>query len=467
MPRRRRKKVLPQGLFEAEIESLSHDGRGIAHIDGKVLFIDGALPEEKVSFEYSYQRKQFDEGIAREIHSASPDRVEAPCEFADRCGGCSLQHISNEKQINFKQATLIEQFTHIAGVTIPELLAPLPSPSLGYRRKARLAVKYVPKKQKVLVGFREKRNTFIADIDRCEVLTKEVGHRLHLIAELIKSLNARTAIPQIEVAKGDDSAVALIFRHLEPLGEEDIVRLKGFCKQYNFHLYLQAKGPDTVMRLPLTEDKVVESEATGHEQSNLPMRLHYALPSHDVAFDFHPCDFTQVNGDINRDMINRVINLFELNEQDVVLDLFCGLGNFSLPMAKQIKQLIGVEGSEMMVQRASENAEKNVLNNCQFYRLDLEQNLQVLKQDPQSWLNIPFNKMLIDPPRSGALTVVENIELFAQVEHLIYVSCNPATLARDSAVLLEKGFQLESAGIMDMFPHTNHVESLAVFKRNK
>jgi len=454
MPRRHRKKAPPQGLFDAEISALSHDGRGIARLDGKIIFIDGALPGEKVKFEYSFQRKQFDEGIAREIFNPSYDRVKPPCDFAGLCGGCSLQHMSSAKQISFKQAAFVEQFQHIAEVEIPKLLEPLASPTLNYRRKARLAVKYVPAKGKVLLGFREKRNSYIADIENCEILVKEIGHKLRLLANMIEGLQGRSVIPQVEVAKGDDSVVALIFRHLEPLSDADLGTMKLFCSENNFHLYVQPKGPESVERIAL---KNAEEQAD--------MRLHYALPDYDIKFAFHPCDFTQVNGDINRLMIKRVMELLAPCADDIILDLFCGLGNFSLPMAKSCQRLVGVEGSELMVQRAKENAALNQLTNCEFYSLNLEQDLSDLKKDASSWVNIPFNKMLIDPPRSGAQAVVEKIHLFKELKTIVYVSCNPATLARDTGILIKQGFKLQAAGVMDMFPHTNHVESLALFTR--
>lgn len=462
MARRRRRKALPQGLFDAEITRLGHDGRGIAHIDGKVIFIDGALPGEQVKFEYSFQRKQFDEGRAVEVERASPDRVEPPCRHAQVCGGCSLQHMASEAQLHFKQSTLLEQFEHFAQVSIPRLLEPLKSPTVSYRRKARLAVKYVEKKGKVLVGFREKRNSFIADIEQCETLVREVGHRLDLIAHLIEGLEARAHIPQIEIAKGDDSTVALVFRHLQPLSKPDLDKLKDFCKTHDFHLYLQAKGPTSIERIAVD----AEQQAMQNTQQALFERLHYALPEFDVRFAFHPCDFTQVNGDINRLMLERVMHLLAVDKNDVVLDLFCGLGNFSLPLARLAGQVIGVEGSEDMVNRAQENAALNAIENVEFYSLNLDQDLALLKNQPDSWINKGFNKMLIDPPRSGAQAVVENIKLFSSVSTLVYVSCNPATLARDTGILLEQGFVLDAAGVMDMFPHTQHVESVALFTRN-
>lgn len=458
MSRRRRRKALPQGLFTAEIARLAHDGRGIARIDGKVIFIDGALPGEQVKFEYSFQGKQFDEGRVIEVERASPDRVEPPCRHARICGACSLQHMASAEQIRFKQNTMLEQFEHFAQARVPRLLEPLNSPTVSYRRKARLAVKYVEKKGKVLVGFREKRNSFIADIEQCETLVREVGHRLDLIARLIEGLEARAHIPQIEIAKGDDSTVALVFRHLQPLSEADLDKLKSFCITHDFHLYLQAKGPESIEGITL--------ETGQKDQYSSFERLYYALPEFDVRFAFHPCDFTQVNGDINRLMIERVMDLLAVNKNDVVLDLFCGLGNFSLPLARLASFVIGVEGSEAMVSRAQENAALNSIENVEFYSLNLDQDLAQLKNQPDSWINKDFNKMLIDPPRSGAQEVVESIKLFSGVSTLVYVSCHPATLARDTGILLEQGFVLEAAGVMDMFPHTQHVESVALFTRN-
>lgn len=460
MARRRRKK-LPEGLFEAEIESLSHDGRGIAHIDGKVIFIEAALPKEKVKFKYQFQRKQFDEGMAVEISNDSPDRVKPICKHADICGGCSLQHMSTSKQLDMKQGVLVEQFKHIAETDIPEILPPLLSQNSAYRRKARLAVKYVTKKSKVLVGFREKRNSFVADIESCEVLHESVGQRLEEISDLIESLQARSTIPQIEFARGDDRS-ALIFRHLEPLSEVDCSLIKKFCLDYEFDMYLQSGGPSTVTKIELSE---VHSELTDSVEGNMSKnRLYFSLPKYDITFAFHPNDFVQVNASLNEKMIDRVMSEMALDASDKVLDLFCGLGNFSLPLASQCGSLVGVEGSEEMVVRATENALSNNVSNCTFFTLDLTQDLADLKQDSASWLNQDFDKLLIDPPRSGALEIVEKIELFS-VKKIVYVSCNPATLARDAKVLLDKGYKLKSAGIMDMFPHTNHVESIAVFEK--
>ena len=457
---RRRKKVLPQGVFDARIERLSHDGRGIAQLNGKIIFIEAALPGEQVRFEYSFQKKQFDEGFAIEVLNAAPERVLAPCDFARLCGGCSLQHLATEQQIALKQSTLKDQFRHIAGIDIPEIFPSLCASSLHYRRKARLGVKYVAKKEKVLVGFREKRSNFLADINRCEVLVKQVGHKLDLIAALILSLEARADIPQIEMAKGDESSVALIFRHLQPLSESDLKALAEFCITHDFHLYLQAKGPESVYRVALG------AEAENKEDFE---RLFYQLPNHDLRFAFHPSDFTQVNGELNRLMIDRVVELLKPDQEDVILDLFCGLGNFSLPLARYSKSLTGIEGSEVMVQRAQENARRNALSNAEFYSLDLTRNLRELTQDAHSsvhqWLHKAYNKLLIDPPRSGAQELVECIDLFKELRQIVYVSCNPATLARDSAILSSKGFKLRGAGVMDMFPHTNHVESVAFFEK--
>lgn len=460
---RRRKKTLPEGLFEARVDRLSHDGRGIALIDGKITFIAAALPGEQVRFQYSFQRKQFDEAYAVEVLNAAPERVKPPCDFVEQCGGCSLQHMASEQQMILKETTLKDQFKHMAGMDIPEIFPGLRASNLHYRRKARLGVKFVPKKGKVLVGFREKRSNFLAEISRCEVLVKEVGHKLDAIAELIFSLDARADIPQIEIAKGDESSVALIFRHLKPLSNADLNALSGFCLANDFHLYLQAKGPESVYRVAL-ENLDKDQPGKGLEQ-----RLHYHLPEHGLRFAFHPMDFTQVNGEINRLMIDRVLELLVVDKHDVILDLFCGLGNFSLPLARYAQAVVGIEGSDTMVERAQENARLNALDACEFYSLDLTRNLRDLMQDSQSsvhqWIYKPYNKLLIDPPRSGAQELVECIDLFKDLRNIVYVSCNPATLARDSAILMKQGFKLQGAGVMDMFPHTTHVESLAIFEK--
>ncbi|MBV1881417.1 MAG: 23S rRNA (uracil(1939)-C(5))-methyltransferase RlmD [Pseudomonadales bacterium] len=441
--RRRRRKALPADPVMVDIKSLSHDGRGIAQVDGKTIFIDGALPLEKVEFTYTDRRSKFDEGKLHQVLEASADRVEAPCSHSAICGGCNLQHMDTVAQINMKQSVLEEQLTHFGAVAVDEYLPPLVGPQLGYRRKARLAVKNVPKKGGVLVGFREKRNSFVADIQSCPVLDVRVGQKLAELGDLIAKLSINDKIPQIEVALGD-TEIALVFRHLEPLSSEDLRLLVQFCQEHIFHLYLQSGGPKTVVKI-WPEDS--------------PSRLHYQVPAHGLAYGFHPMDFTQVNSEINLQMIDRALELMDLSPEDRVLDLFCGLGNFTLPLAKYCQEVVGVEGSEEMVERGRENAVANGLTNVDFFSADLTKDMS-----QEAWAKKGFDKILIDPPRSGALDIIALLPKF-NANKIVYVSCNPATLARDAGELVKQGYRLVKAGVMDMFPHTAHVESIALFEK--
>jgi len=441
MARRRRKQPLPVDPVTIDITALSHDGRGIGRIEGKTVFVDSALPGETVNFIYTQKRGKFDEGRTVEVLKSCADRVEPRCAQAGLCGGCSLQHMDPQAQIEMKQGVLLEQLQHFGGLQPAEILEPLTGPEYGYRRKARLGVKYVTKKEAVLVGFREKRNSFLAQIDQCHVLAQEVGLRFPELKQLVMSLQARTAIPQIEVAKGDD-AVAIIVRHLEPLSEQDQAALQGFCEQYQLQLYLQPGGNDTIYKVwPAGEE-----------------RLSYALPRFDLEMKFHPSDFTQVNQEINQNMIDRALAYMDVQADERILDLFCGLGNFTLPLATKAAEVVGVEGDDAMVVRGRENAEHNGLDNVAFFGADLTKPF-----DDQPWGQGGFDKILIDPPRSGALEIVSKMTVF-KPKRIVYVSCNPATLARDAGELKKQGYKLLKAGVMDMFPHTTHVESIAVFE---
>lgn len=442
MGRRRRKKI-PEEPVETDIESLSHDGRGIARIDGKTTFIDNALPGERVVFQYSWTRRKFDEGRTVEVLAANPDRVEPPCAHTRICGGCSLQHLDPAVQIQRKQDTLAEQLEHFGGIQPERWLDPLTGPVTGYRGKARLGVKYVDGRGTALVGFREKRNSFVADIQACEVLVPELGHSLMALRELINGLETRRRIPQIEVASGDD-ALALVFRHLDPLPEGDAQQLAAFCGERGWHCYLQPGNESTVHRIWPEQ---------GEE------RLYYRHPASELELAFHPLDFTQVNAAINRAMVPRALELLDIQAGHRVLDLFCGLGNFTLPLARRAAHVTGVEGSQAMVERGYENARRNGLDNLDFHACDLSGEL-----DGQDWAAQSFDRILIDPPRTGALEVVRVLPRFG-ADRLVYVSCNPATLARDAGELIGHGYCLEAAGVMDMFPHTTHVESMAVFRR--
>ncbi len=437
----RRKRSLPAEPVEAFIDSLSHDGRGVARVEGKVVFVDGALPGERVMFRYTCRRRKNDEGRVTEILEPSPERVSPRCQWFERCGGCTLQHLDPEAQIRLKQQTLVEQLRRIGGVEAAGILPPLTGPRWGYRHKARLGVRYVKAKGRVLVGFREKHSGFIVDMDRCEVLHPSVGERIREIADLIHSLQARERIPQIEVAVGDDVA-ALVFRHLDPLTEGDRDALRRFGERSELHIYLQPAGPDSVSPLWPEESQLL-----------------YRLPDFDLEFRFLPTDFTQVNSELNRMMVSRAVSLLDPRPDELLLDLFCGIGNFTLPLARRAAEVIGVEGEPGLVQRAKENAARNGLDNVTFQVADLTESADT------GWEGRRFHKILLDPPRSGALEVLPRLAAF-DAARILYVSCNPATLARDAGELVNRyGYRLISAGVMDMFPHTAHVESIAVFER--
>lgn len=443
MARRRRKQKLPQEHINADIESLSHDGRGIARIDGKTVFVDGALTGEKVSFQYTRLHKSFDEARVVEVFEAAAERVEAKCAHFGVCGGCSLMHLAPEAQLAHKQATLAEHFQHFGNLTPQTWLEPLTGPLWGYRRKARLGVKYVTKKEQVLVGFREKSSPFIAQLEQCEVLDPRVGTKLTELGQMIAGLQAYNRIAQIEVAM-DEEHVALVFRNLDALSDADKQALIAFGQSHDIWIYQQPGGPDTVSALWPENPQ-----------------LSYA-PEVGLTLNFDPSDFTQVNAGINEKMIQRALQLLDVQADDRILDLFCGLGNFTLPLAKRVQEVVGVEGDAALVRHAKNNAAVNDLNNADFELADLT--TTELKDYP--WAQAGFNKILLDPPRSGAFEVLHQLaELGA--ERLVYVSCNPATLARDAGELVNQhGYTLEAAGIMDMFPHTTHVESIAVFTKN-
>ncbi len=440
MGRRRRNKI-PQGLFLAEIESLSHEGRGVAHIDGKTVFIDGALANEQVEFNYISKRSKFDEGVTGSIIKSNGSRNEPECEYFGYCGGCSLQHMQPQAQLQHKQAVLMEQFNHLGKVEPETVLPPLVGSVFGYRHKARLAVKHVIKKEKVLVGFREKRSPFVADIDECKVLHPTIGTKLLELQQLIENLSIYNQIPQIEVAVSDNGT-ALVFRHLKPLTDSDLKQLTEFEQKHNFRIYLQPEGYDSVHRL---DDNINEG-------------LFYELQDHDVRIYFKPTDFTQINIDINKSMINMAIELLEPGKDEEILDLFCGVGNFTLPLARKAKTVVGTEGDKGLVDRARNNAKKNNIANVEFHVADLFK-----VEEPYPFMNKEYDKILLDPARTGAKEILSAINL-NKTKRIVYVSCNPATLARDAGILVhERGFELKQAGVMDMFPHTTHVESIALF----
>jgi len=448
MSKRARRKRLPEELVEVTIESLSPEGRGVAHVNGKVVFVDYALADEIVEFKYSRVSKKFDEGRVVNVIKASPQRVEPICAHFTVCGGCSLQHQEHEAQIKSKQDALMHQFEFLGQIQPKNILPPLRGPIKHYRQKARLGVKYVHKKDKVLVGFREKNNSFLADILECPVLHETVGLRIKDLSRLLFGMQARASIPQIEVAI-DDSKTALVFRHLEDLSDSDKNALTDFARQHELQIMLQSGGPDTVV--PLWPEN--------------PPPLKYTLKEQDVSIEFQSNDFTQVNSEINQLMVSKAVQMLALNKTDRVLDLFCGLGNFTLAMAKQCGSVVGVEGAQSMVVKARENAQRNQIENVEFYAADLSKDIS-----SEVWLNKAgvsqsYDKILLDPPRSGAMEMLKYIGKL-NAKRIVYVSCNPATLARDTHALVhDYGYTLEEAGVMDMFPHTAHVESIALFTR--
>ena len=461
------------------VTNLAHDGRGVAsygdqpdhHLDkhGKKVFVSFALPNETVSVKITGSRKSMEEGDALEVlANPNPQRTTPPCPHFGVCGGCSLQHWQPDGQIQFKQSVLAELLEHQAHIQPEHWLPPLVADRLGYRTKARMGVRYVEKKGTALVGFRERASNFLANLNECHILDPRVGFEIENLKALISSLDARDHIPQLELAMGEtlddviDSkkSIAVIVRHMVDLGEHDIAKLQAFFAERNWQLLLQPKGSDTVHRIdPLYEN-------TDHARpSSLTVPptggLFYRLPEFDVTFEFSPLDFTQVNLSVNRKMTKLAIDLLDLQPGERVLDLFCGLGNFSLPLARQVGDtgfVIGVEGSSEMTQRAKMNATANGLHHTDFFAQDLTKDFSA-----EPWVG-QVDALLIDPPRSGALEVMQYLDKF-NAKRIVYVSCNPITLARDTAVLLDKGYKLTHAGVMDMFCHTGHVESIARFEK--
>lgn len=429
----------------ARVEKFSHDGRGIARIEGKTTFIQNALPDETVVFQYTRKKRDFDEGKLLSVIEPSIDRVEPRCLHYALCGGCSLQHLGGAAQIREKQVMLLDLLERI-GRNRPEvILEPLTSDLWHYRNKARLSVRYVEKKEAVLIGFREKNNPrYITEITQCPVLNARVDAQISQLRHLLDSFDDPHIIAQIEVAAGDED-IALIFRNLSSLSTHDEEQIREFAKASNFRIFLQPGGPDSVY-LFYPQDS--------------SQYLTYRFPDENITFQFHPTDFTQVNAGLNRLMVQQALKLLVLEPQDIVLDLFCGLGNFSLPMAKHCTKVIGVEGSDAMVLRASMNATANNLENTVFRCANLEEETAL-----KDFYHIGITKVLLDPPRTGALEIVKQIHKI-NPQRIVYVSCNPATLARDADILVhQQGYKLKAAGVMDMFPHTAHVESIALFER--
>ncbi|GGA72711.1 23S rRNA (uracil(1939)-C(5))-methyltransferase RlmD [Arenimonas soli] len=428
--------------FDLEITDLSHDGRGVGHREGKAVFVTGALPGETVRVEQTGRNRHFDEGRTLEVLVASPHRIEPRCPHFGTCAGCVLQHLAEPRQIAAKHGVLMDNLQRIGHVAPDQVLEPLVDAAWGYRRKGRFSVRFVEKKGKAVVGFRETNPRFVADLSVCHTVIPEIGERLPALSALVDSLDGKRTLPQIEFIAGEQG-VALVFRHLEPLSADDQARLVAFAKETGFAVFLQPGGIDTVR--PLWPEQ---------------LELSFALPDFDLHLAFRPLDFIQVNAGLNDKMIRRALELLDPRPEDRVLDLFCGLGNFTLPLARRAGTVVGVEGDAGLVARARENAARNQVANVEFHAADLAKDLA-----GEPWMKAGFDKLLLDPPRAGAAEVLAQLPLKG-IRRIVYVSCHPGSLARDAGFLVrERGYRLVAAGAMDMFPQTAHVESIALFEK--
>ena len=428
------------------ITALDQEGRGVARIDGKAVFVEGALIGERASVEIFRRKQHYDLARVTELVTTSPARVVPPCLYFGTCGGCSLQHLDPAAQVAVKQRVLEDALWHIGRLRAGELLAPIHGRPWGYRERARLSVRYVEKKGGVLVGFHERKSSFVADMTSCLVLPPRISALLPELRALVARLAIRDRVPQIELAIGESEAGpvdALVLRILAPLSAADEQELTAFASRHEVALYTQPGGPASIR--PLGAQRALE----------------YALPEFDVVLAFEPADFTQINSDLNRVLVRRAMEWLHPEPGEAVADFFCGLGNFTLPIARLGADVVGVEGNRALVRRAEANAVRNGLGHRARFVVS---NLFEATRESVAALG-PLDKALLDPPREGAIELVKALPQ-ERLSRLVYVSCNPATLARDAAVLVhERGFTLAAAGVANMFPHTAHVESLAVFTR--
>ena len=429
----------------AQIESLDFEGHGVAHIDGKTIFIDGALPFETVEYSTYRKKPNFENAQAMAILKESFVRATPRCPHFGVCGGCSMQHMEFTAQVAAKQRVLEENLKRIGNVETETLLPALYGPAWNYRHRARLSARHVAKKGTVLVGFHEKRSSFICDMTECHILPERISKQLPALRELVMQLSIRERMPQIELAAGDHVDV-LVFRNMDAITPADETLFRDYADKWNVQIWLQPKGPDTAHPLyPLDAPQ-----------------LSYSLPEFGITMPYKPTEFTQVNPQINRVMVERALKLLDPQPSERIADMFCGLGNFTLPIARSGATVLGMEGSQQLVARALENAQKNGLDRHTEFAVA---NLFEMTEDWLARLG-PFDRMLIDPPRDGAMELVKSIPEVGGPKRIVYVSCNPATLARDANVLVNvKGYKLKAAGVMNMFPHTAHVESMAWFEK--
>ena len=437
------------------VESLDLEAQGVAHnLGGKVVFIEDALPGEEVQVNVNRRKNNWEQATMTALRRESSQRVVPRCPHFGTCGGCKMQHLHVGAQVATKQRALEDQLWHLGKVKPEQMLRPIEGPAWGYRYRGRLSVRFVAKKGKVLVGFHERKSSFVADMDSCEVLPRHVSDLLVPLRELVAAMDQRDRLPQIELAVGD-MVTALVLRHMEPLTDADLTRLRAFGANHGVQWWLQSKGPDTVQRL----------DEGGPE-------LSYALPEFGITMPFKPTDFTQVNPHINRVLVARALRLLDVRPDERVIDWFCGLGNFTLPIARSAREVLGIEGSEALVQRSHENAVVNALDsNSRFVARNL---FQLTPAELAGYGQA--DKWLVDPPREGAFALARALaDLhvdpslapgYEPPQRIVYVSCNPATLARDADLLVHRaGYRCTMAGAINMFPHTAHVESMAVFER--
>ena len=424
----------------AEIRDLTHDGRGVAEFEGEPVFVAGALPSERVMLRPRRRRRRVTEAELVSVIEPSEARVEPRCRYFGRCGGCSLQHLEYDAQLRFKQRTAAEALRRIGGVEPDAWLDPVPSTQWNYRRRARLSARFVPGKGRTLVGFRERATSWVTDMASCPVLVPPLDTALGELAGIVTASSVKDRLPQVELAVGDENR-AIVLRVLDPPTESDIAALRAFGERHGLDVYLQPGGPGSAA--PLDEART----------------LSYALPEFDIEIEFAPTDFVQINAGINARMVAEAVAAAEPEASDRVLDLYCGLGNFSLPLARRAGSVLGVEGDAGLVARAARNAERNGIGNASFLTADLS------KAD-WSFFRESWDLVILDPPRTGAEAVAAGLAAAAP-RRIVYVSCHPATLARDARVLVEsQGYRLRTARVFDMFPHTHHVEVMTCFERS-
>jgi len=435
---------MPTGI----IESLDHEARGVTRLDGKTIFVEGALPGEQIDYVSVRRKPTYEVARVERVIKASPSRVTPRCPHFGVCGGCSMQHLDPAAQVAAKQRVLEANLWHLGRLKAEQLYAPIYGAPWGYRLRARLSARNVPKKGGVLIGFHERKSSYVADMRQCEILAPHVSKLLLPLRVLISALSIRDAMPQIELAVGE-SVTALVLRILESPSAADEALLREFADRHDVVFYLQPKGPATAYRFYPVDGA----------------KLSYRLPDYDVEHFFSPTEFTQVNHAVNRVLVRRALSLLDPRPGERIADMFCGLGNFTLPIARSGARVVGIEGSAELVRRAAENAGANGLSAQVEYAVA---NLFAATPESLAALGV-FDKMLIDPPREGAIELVKAIGEACDVgapRRIVYVSCNPATLARDAAILVtQKGFRLRGAGVVNMFPHTSHVESMALFER--